>query len=188
MKLIILDRDGVVNYDSKEYIKSPDEWQPLPGSLEAISLLNSANFTITIATNQSGLARGLYNEQTLTNIHNKMHNLAKNKNAVIDSVFYCPHGPDDGCTCRKPNVGLLSQIAKNYGISLENVFFLGDSLRDVEAAINFGAKPVLVLTGNGERYRKHPVIINNQVPIFTDLLEFSKEMLSKEDKSSKPLS
>lgn len=149
-KLIILDRDGVINYDSKDYIKCPAEWQPLPGSLPAISRLNTLGYTVAIATNQSGLARKYYDVDTLDAIHNKMFAAALDNNAVIDKVFYCPHGPSDGCGCRKPKPGLLYQIQDHYQIDLKNCYFVGDSLRDIEAAIAVEATPVLVKTGNGE--------------------------------------
>jgi D-glycero-D-manno-heptose 1,7-bisphosphate phosphatase len=182
MKLIILDRDGVINYDSKDYIKSPYEWQAIPGSLEAISLLNSANYTISVATNQSGIARGLFTKPQMHSIHKKLHREAKKKNAEIDSIFYCPHGPEDHCDCRKPKPGLLAKIATYYEISLEKVYFVGDSLRDIECALNFGAKPVLLLTGNGEASKDHKLIHKNNVPIFADLMQFSKHLLATEAK------
>lgn len=183
MKLIVLDRDGVINLDSKDYIKSTQEWQPIPGSLKAISLLNSGNFTVSVATNQSGIARGLYTKQTMHAIHRKMRRWGRKENAEIDSIFYCPHGPDDGCTCRKPRPGLLEKIAKFYSYSLKNVIFVGDSVRDIQCAIHAGAKPVLVLTGNGAEAQADPIIMQHNVPIFADLLEFSKQITSNASKS-----
>ncbi|MCS5709805.1 D-glycero-beta-D-manno-heptose 1,7-bisphosphate 7-phosphatase [Candidatus Berkiella aquae] len=151
MKLIILDRDGVINEDSPDYIKSVDEWHPIPGSLEAIALLNQFGYTVAVATNQSGLARGFYDETTLNAIHDKMRLSAKTVGGHIDSIFYCPHGPNDHCDCRKPKPGLLQQIAAHYQISLTTVPYVGDSYRDLDAANRAGAVPILVLTGNGHK-------------------------------------
>jgi len=151
MKLVIIDRDGVINEDSPAYIKSADEWHPIPNSLEAIALLNRLGFTVTVATNQSGLGRGYYDIPTLEAIHDKMYQSAKDAGGTIDSIFYCPHVSEDNCDCRKPKPGLLHQIAKHYGISLDNVPYVGDSYRDLQAGISAGATPVLVLTGNGRK-------------------------------------
>ncbi|HRE31048.1 MAG TPA: D-glycero-beta-D-manno-heptose 1,7-bisphosphate 7-phosphatase [Candidatus Berkiella sp.] len=151
MKLIILDRDGVINEDSPDYIKSVDEWHPIPGSLEAIALLNQYGYTVAVATNQSGLARGLYNEATLNDIHDKMRQSTNTLGGKIDSIFYCPHGPNDNCNCRKPQPGLLRQIAAHYQIPLTMVPYVGDSYRDLDAANRAGAVPILVLTGNGHK-------------------------------------
>jgi D-glycero-D-manno-heptose 1,7-bisphosphate phosphatase len=151
MKLVILDRDGVINEDSKDYIKSPEEWHPIPGSLPAIALLNQQGYTVVVATNQSGLARGYYNEDMLNAIHHKMHEAVKAINGKIDHIFFCPHGPTDNCDCRKPKPGLLHQIAAHYNIALDNVPYIGDSYRDLEAAQSAGATPILVLTGNGRK-------------------------------------
>lgn len=182
MKLVILDRDGVINYDSEDYIKSPEEWRPIPGSLEAISLLNSDDFTVTLATNQSGIGRGLYTRDKMHAIHRKMRRHANPKNAVIDSIFYCPHHPDEGCDCRKPRPGLLLNIAKYYDISLENVFFVGDSVRDLQAAVAAKAQPVLVCTGNGTKAKDDPFIQQHHVPIFDDLMAFARNLCPKEPK------
>lgn len=154
MKLIILDRDGVINFDSDEFIKSPDEWIPIPGSLEAIARLNQAGYRVVVATNQSGIARGLFDIVTLNAIHRKMHMLAQMAGADIDAVFFCPHGPDDNCECRKPKPGMLQAIAERYSISLKGVPNVGDSLRDLQAGYTQGCTPHLVLTGKGERTRQ----------------------------------
>ena len=187
MKLLILDRDGVINEDSDEYIKSPDEWRAIPGSLEAIALLNQAGFTISVATNQSGIARGLYSLDVLNAIHEKMHACAKSHNANIDTVFYCPHGPDDHCDCRKPKTGLFHQIADHYQIQLNNTYAVGDSLRDLQAAVAVGCLPVLVKTGKGlrtinnpefDRFRK--TITNIEIPVYNNLLKFAQYLIGNE--------
>ena len=154
MKLIILDRDGVINQDSASYIKSPEEWKPIPGSLEAIALLNQAGFRVLVATNQSGVGRGLFEMATLNAIHEKMHRALALAGGRIDSVFYCPHTQEAGCNCRKPAPGLFEEIAHRFGASLEGVPAIGDSLRDLQAAAAVGAQPILVLTGKGKKTLK----------------------------------
>lgn len=151
MKLVILDRDGVINEDADSFIKSPDEWRPIAGSLEAIARLNQADYQVVIASNQSGIARGLFSIETLNQIHDKMHRMLAEAGGQVDAVFFCPHGPEDGCHCRKPATGLFEQIAERLGISLQAVPVLGDSLRDLQAAQAVGADPMLVLTGKGEK-------------------------------------
>lgn len=180
MKLIILDRDGVINEDSDEYIKSPHEWRPIAGSLEAIALLNQHGYTVTVATNQSGIARGYYNLDTLAQIHQKMHAAVHALGGTIDSVFYCPHGPDDDCDCRKPKPGLLHQIKTHYGISLENVPVIGDSWRDLQAAIAVNAKPFLVLTGKGLKTQQAYLdsLTKEHIRVFSDLLSFANTIHS----------
>ena len=148
MKLLILDRDGVINEDSDEFIKNADEWIPIPGSIDAIAKL-SKQFTVYIATNQSGLGRGLFKLPQLEAMHEKLNNLVQSRGGRIEEIFYCPHRPEDNCACRKPKPGLLLQIARHAGCSLESVPVVGDSLRDLEAAIAVGAKPILVMTGKG---------------------------------------
>ncbi len=174
MKLIILDRDGVINHDSDDYIKSPDEWLPIDGSLEAIAKLNKAGYTIAVATNQSGIARGLYDHETLEKIHQKLHHCVEEAGGRVDFIAYCPHGPDDGCDCRKPKPGLLIQIAKHYDISLKDVPFIGDSYRDLQAAQAVGAQPVLLKTGYGEK-----TIANNNldgIPVYQDLQSYVEDI------------
>ncbi len=151
MKLIILDRDGVINHDSDKFIKSPNEWIPIPGSLEAIARLNQAGYRVIVATNQSGIARGLFNILTLNAIHQKMHTAAKQVGADIDAVFFCPHAADDNCDCRKPKPGMLQEIGKRFDISLKGLPTVGDSLRDLQAGFVTGCTPYLVLTGKGEK-------------------------------------
>ena len=147
MKLIILDRDGVINEDSDAYIKSADEWIPIPGSLEAIARLNKGGYRVAVATNQSGVARGLFNMVTLNAIHQKMHARAQQIGADIDAVFFCPHSAADSCDCRKPKPGMLRAIAKRFDVSLKGVPSVGDSLRDLQAGFIVGCAPHLVLTG-----------------------------------------
>ncbi len=149
--LVILDRDGVINRDSADFVKSLDEWIPLPGSIPAIARLSRAGYTVTVASNQSGLARGLVERRALKAMHRKLRRLVKKEGGRIDRIVVCPHGPDDGCDCRKPKAGLLKQLAKHYRSSLIGAPVVGDSLRDIEAALAVGARPILVRTGNGRR-------------------------------------
>ncbi|MEW5838897.1 MAG: D-glycero-beta-D-manno-heptose 1,7-bisphosphate 7-phosphatase [Pseudomonadota bacterium] len=150
-KLIILDRDGVINHDSDDFIKSVDEWIPLPGSLEAMARLTQAGWIVTVASNQSGLARGLFSEATLHAMHQKMHDLLAALGGRVDYLSYCPHGPDEPSACRKPMPGMYEEIAAHFGCSLQNVPVVGDSLRDLQAAVAVGARPMLVRSGKGER-------------------------------------
>ena len=149
MKLIILDRDGVINEDSDAFVKSVDEWIPLPGSIDAIARLSQAGWTVAIATNQSGLARGHFSEKTLQAMHQRLHDLVTEQGGQIDLIQYCPHGPDDGCDCRKPLPGLFQQIAAHYAVALDGVPTVGDSLRDLQAGVAMGCQPYLVRTGKG---------------------------------------
>jgi D-glycero-D-manno-heptose 1,7-bisphosphate phosphatase len=148
-KLVLLDRDGVINVDSDDYIKSPDEWRPLPGSLEAIARLNAHGFEIVVVSNQSGIGRGLFSEATLAAIHSKMRAAIERAGGALLGIYYCPHRPDEGCRCRKPAPGLLERIEIDFGCSLENTPFIGDKRSDVEAALAVGARPILV--GSGQR-------------------------------------
>ena len=148
-KLIVLDRDGVINEDSDDYIKSPEEYIPIPGSLEAISKLNKAGYTVAVATNQSGLARGYFSQETLDQMHDKLTTLLSQAGGKIDRIYVCPHGPDDHCDCRKPRPGLLLQILADYDAKSGQVIAIGDSLRDLQAARAVNMVPVLVRTGKG---------------------------------------
>lgn len=150
MKLVILDRDGVINFDSAQFIKSPEEWMPIPGSLEAIAMLNQAGFRVALATNQSGIERGLFDMATLNAIHDKMHRALGQFGGRIDALFYCPHTADSNCDCRKPKPGMLEEIARRFGTDLQGIPSVGDSLRDLQAGLSLGAQPVLVRTGKGE--------------------------------------
>ena len=149
--LIVLDRDGVINRDSTDFVKSAGEWVPLPGSIEAIANLSRAGFTIAVASNQSGLGRGLFDRRALAAMHRKFRRLVANAGGRVDRIVVCPHTPDDGCDCRKPKAGLLHRLGRHYNIDLGGVPVVGDSLRDLEAALNAGARPILVRTGNGKK-------------------------------------
>lgn len=147
---IFLDRDGVINVDSAQFIKSPEEWKPIPGSLEAIARLNQAGYTVVVATNQSGIGRGLFDMATLNAIHDKMHRALTQVGGRIDAVFFCPHTADARCECRKPRPAMLIEAGRRFGVDLASVPCIGDSLRDLQAADAARAQPVLVLTGKGE--------------------------------------
>lgn len=168
VKLIILDRDGVINYDREQFIKSPDEWRPIPGSLEAIARLNHAGFRVVVATNQSGLGRRLLDTATLISIHEKLHKALSQVGGRIDGVFFCPHTDDANCDCRKPKPGMLADIGRRFGVELTGVPCIGDSLRDLQAAEACGAQPILVLTGKGEKTLRDGNFPKNTV-IFPDL-------------------
>jgi len=168
VKLIILDRDGVINYDREQFIKSPDEWRPIPGSLEAIARLNHAGFRVVVATNQSGLGRRLLDTATLISIHEKLHKALAQVGGRIDAVFFCPHTADANCDCRKPKPGMLLDIGQRFGVELTGVPCIGDSLRDLQAAESCGAQPILVLTGKGEKTLRDGEFPKNTV-IFPDL-------------------
>lgn len=150
MKLVILDRDGVINVDSSNFIKNPNEWVPIPGSLEAIAQLNQHGFRVAVATNQSGIARGLFDMATLNAIHEKMHRALAQVGGRIDALFYCPHAADDKCDCRKPKTGMIKEIGRRFSIELNNVYGVGDAFRDLQAFSDAGCKPILVRTGKGE--------------------------------------
>lgn len=177
MPLVILDRDGVINEDSDDYIKSPDEWVPIPGSLEAIAQLTNAGWEIVIATNQSGVARKLYDLDTLAAIHDKMHRSVAEFGGKIDAIFFCPHAPKDECSCRKPLPGMFESISERLQTSLEGVPAIGDSLRDIQAAQAVGAQPVLVRTGKGSR-----TLYANEglegIPIYCDLKQAVNALLA----------
>ena len=149
MKLVILDRDGVINQDSANFIKNPNEWVPLPGSLEAIALLNQHGFRVALATNQSGIARGLFDMVTLNAIHDKMHRALAQVGGRIDALFYCPHAADEHCDCRKPKAQMIEDIGRRLSVDLMHVPAVGDSLRDLQAYNTAGCQPILVRTGNG---------------------------------------
>ena len=149
LKLVILDRDGVINADSDTYIKTVDEWIPIPGSIEAIAQLSSAGYRVAVATNQSGLARGYFDEITLANMHNLMCALVEQAGGEIDVICYCPHAPDAGCDCRKPKTGLLEQIGEALGIKVQGAWLVGDHVKDMQMAVAGGCKPLLVRTGKG---------------------------------------
>lgn len=149
MQLIILDRDGVINQDSDHYVKTAEEWQPVPGSIEAIARLADAGYTVVVATNQSGLSRGLFGLDELESIHHKMCSLAEQAGGYISAIFYCPHVPEEHCRCRKPAPGLFEAIAREFDTDLREVPVIGDSLRDLQAGLLLGCTPILVRTGKG---------------------------------------
>ena len=153
MKLIILDRDGVINYDSDAFIKTPDEWKPIPGSLDAIAHLTQAGYRVVIATNQSGISRGLLDMVTLNAINDKMCKAVNQVGGRIDAMFFCPHASTDKCNCRKPATGMFKEISDRFGLELNGVPAIGDSLRDLQAAAEVGAIPILVLSGKGKKTR-----------------------------------
>ena len=178
-KLIVLDRDGVINYDSEHFIKSPDEWRPVPGSVEAIARLNHAGYRVVVATNQSGIGRGLFDMGMLNTIHEKMHKALAHAGARVDAIFFCPHTADSRCECRKPKAGMLLEIGKRFNMELTGVPCIGDSLRDLQAAEAVGAQPMLVLTGKGEKTLRDGNFPKNTV-IFPDLAFAVSALLAEE--------
>lgn len=158
MKLIILDRDGVINHDSEQFIKSPEEWRPIDGSLEAIARLNQWGWRVVVASNQSGIGRGLFGMDTLNAIHDKMVKSLARMGGRLDAIFFCPHKADSTCDCRKPKPGMLLQIAERFNVDLDGVPLVGDSLRDLQAGEQVGCKPYLVLTGKGQTTRLDPAL------------------------------
>ena len=175
MKLLILDRDGVINYDSDAYIKNLNEWIPLPGAVEAIARLSKAGWTVAVATNQSGLARGYYDVATLEAMHTRLRELVAEQGGEVGLIVHCPHGPDDGCACRKPKPGMLQQIAAHYGVPLHGVWFVGDSSGDLMAAQAVDCQPVLVKTGKGERTLAQALPADTLV--FDDLAAVAAQLL-----------
>nr|WP_276583556.1 D-glycero-beta-D-manno-heptose 1,7-bisphosphate 7-phosphatase [Pseudomonas sp. RIT-PI-S] len=147
--MIILDRDGVINQDSDAYIKTVEEWIPIPGSIEAIARLSQAGWTVAVATNQSGIARGYYSLATLDAMHARLRERVAEEGGEVGLIVYCPHGPDEGCDCRKPKAGMLHTIARHYGVALPGLWFVGDSRSDLAAAVTVNAQPILVKTGKG---------------------------------------
>ena len=180
-KIIILDRDGTINRDSDDYIKSPEEWQPLPGALEAIARLSQAGWHLVIASNQSGLGRGLFDVATLNQVHDRMNKMLSATGGRIDAIFYCPHAPTDGCNCRKPMPGLIEQIAERFGLEMQGVSFVGDTLNDMMAATAAGCVPHLVLTGKSEALRGQalPPVFPAGTQMHLDLNAFVDVLLKK---------
>ena len=187
IKLVILDRDGTINRASDQFVKSPEEWEPLPGSLEAIGRLNHAGYHVVLATNQSGLGRGIFDVASLNSVHAHMMKALSVYGGRIDAVFYCPHGPDEGCHCRKPEPGLLEQIAERYGVDLHGVPYIGDSLRDMQAAVHAGCEPHLVCTGRHTDLRGHqgaPAGFPEGTRVHADLAACVDALLSTEGRAS----
>ena len=176
-QLVILDRDGVINADSDAFIKSPREWHALPGSLEAIRDLGAAGFDVVVATNQSGVGRGLFDAETLAAIHRRMRDAVQTAGGRLAGIYFCPHHPDDGCDCRKPAPGLLHQIARDFARSLEQVPVIGDSARDLEAAIAVGARPILVRTGKG---RQTEASLPGDTEVFDDLAAAAHTLIDEQ--------
>jgi len=186
-RLVILDRDGTINADSDEYVKSADEWVPLPGALDAIARLNHAGWHVVVASNQSGLGRGLFDVAALNAMHAKMHKLLAAAGGRIDAVFYCPHSPEEACTCRKPASGLFEQIGERYGMDLKGVHTVGDTLRDLQAGATLGCQPHLVLTGKGEKWRGQPLPTDFPAgtTVHDDLSAFADWLLTQPVSSAK---
>ena len=176
MKLVILDRDGVINHDSPTYIKSPDEWKPIPRSLDAIARLTQADYRVVVATNQSGVGRGLFDMATLNAIHDKMHRAVGQAGGRIDAVFYCPHAMEANCGCRKPRTGLLEDIGRRFNTSLQEVPCIGDQLRDLQAAAAVSAQPILVLTGKGAKTQREGGLPPN-TRVYADLADAVKPLV-----------
>lgn len=176
MKLVILDRDGVINFDSEHFIKTPAEWKAIPGSLEAIAKLTQAGYRVVVATNQSGIGRGLFDMDTLNAMHDKMHRAVQAVGGRIDAIFYCPHSADSNCDCRKPKPGMFVRIASCFNADMSKAFSVGDSLRDLQASAAAGAQPILVLTGKGKA-----TLTEEQIPegtlVFDDLAAVVEHLL-----------
>jgi D-glycero-D-manno-heptose 1,7-bisphosphate phosphatase len=175
MKIVILDRDGTINRDSDQYIKSPEEWKPIKGSLEAIARLTQAGYRVVVATNQSGIARGLFDTATLNAIHGTMQRAVQQAGGRIDAIFFCPHAEETDCECRKPKPGMLLEVGKRMNTPLAGVPMVGDALRDLQAAAAAGARPVLVLTGKGRRTRDAGGLPPG-TDIFPDLAAFAAQL------------
>lgn len=175
MKLVILDRDGTINLDSEDYIKSPAEWTPIKGSLEAIARLIQADYRVAVATNQSGIGRGLFDTQALFAIHDKLQRALGQVGGRIDAFFFCPHKADDNCRCRKPQPGMLLEVARRFNVAIEDVSMVGDSRKDVEAAAAAGARPVLVLTGNGAKTQAEGNLPRGTT-VHADLAAFARQL------------
>lgn len=189
MKLVIIDRDGTINEDSADYIKSPEEWIPLPNALEAIARLNQAGWHVVVASNQSGLGRGLFDVASLNAIHTKMHTMLAAVGGRVDAIFYCPHAPDVGCQCRKPKPGLYEQIGERYALDLQDVPAVGDSVRDLVAAAAVGCTPHLVLTGKSAAYQGQdnlPDGCPEGTIAHVDLAAFAQYLVGRDAQASQP--
>ncbi len=178
MKMVILDRDGVLNHDREDFIKTPDEWEPIDGSMEAVARLNEAGYRVMIATNQSGIGRGMLDMATFNRINLKMHSILRHFGGWIDAIFFCPDPPDSDSQCRKPNPGMLHEIREHCNTTLEDTPMVGDKLSDIQAAIAGGAQPVLVRTGYGAQTEKSGKLPDG-VPVYDDLRAFVEHLLEK---------
>ncbi|AUX61152.1 D-glycero-beta-D-manno-heptose 1,7-bisphosphate 7-phosphatase [Simonsiella muelleri] len=182
MKLIILDRDGVINQDRDDFVKSADEWLPIDGSMDAIAFLTQAGYTLAVATNQSGIARQYFTMQTLNEMHSKMHKLVRQAGGEISGIWYCPHLADHQCDCRKPKSGMILDILQRFNAEASETWLVGDSLRDLQAIANVGGKPVLVRTGKGMKtLEKDKDSLPENTQIFDDLLAFSQFLIHCDD-------
>ena len=177
MKLAILDRDGVINHDSDQYIKSPSEWRPIAGSIEAIARLNQHGYHIAVATNQSGIGRGLFDMATLNAINDKMMELVFRQGGRIDALFFCPHTAVENCSCRKPKTGMFEEIAARFHTELKGVPVVGDSLKDLQTADAVGAQPILVLTGKGRKTQEEGGLPRRTL-VFEDLAEAARHLVA----------
>lgn len=177
MKLVILDRDGVINRDSDQFIKNPDEWKPIPGSLEAIAKLNHSGYRVVVASNQSGIGRGLFDMAALNAINDKMYRALGLFGGRIDALFYCPHSAESDCECRKPKAGMFLDIAQRFNVSLSGVPSVGDSQRDLQAASTAGAQPILVLTGKGKK-TKAAGDLPEGTQVYADLAEAVRRIVA----------
>lgn len=175
MKLIVLDRDGVINVDSDQFIKSPDEWKPIPGSLEAIARLNESGWRVVVASNQSGVGRGLFDMDTLNAINEKMTKAIGQAGGRLDAIFFCPHSADSTCDCRKPRPGMFVQIAERFNVDMKGVPVVGDSLRDLQAGVAVGCQPYLVLTGKGAKTQADPALPEGTL-VFPDLAAVAAQL------------
>ena len=175
MKLIVLDRDGVINVDSEQFIKSPDEWKPIPGSLEAIARLNESGWRVVVASNQSGVGRGLFDMDTLNAINEKMTKAIGQAGGRLDAIFFCPHSADSTCDCRKPRPGMFVQSAGRFNVDMRGVPVVGDSLRDLQAGVAVGCQPYLVLTGKGAKTQADPALPEGTL-VFPDLAAVAAQL------------
>jgi D-glycero-D-manno-heptose 1,7-bisphosphate phosphatase len=180
MKLVILDRDGVINHDSDRYIKSPAEWQPIPGAIEAIARLHQGGFRIVVATNQSGIGRGLFDMATFNAMNDKMMEMVFRQGGRIDALFFCPHTDAENCSCRKPKTGMFEEIAARYHVDLKGVPCVGDAIRDLQAADAVGGQPILVLTGKGKA-TKESGLLPRKTLVFPDLAEVSRHLVAAKE-------
>lgn len=175
MRLVILDRDGVINRESDAFVKTPEEWIPIPGSIEAIARLFRNGYKVIVASNQSGVGRGLFSLDTLAAIHGRMRREVEAAGGKIDGIFFCPHAPGAGCDCRKPKTGLLKQIAERYQVSLKGLPMIGDSERDLVAARAVGGRPILVRTGNGLKALEEDHEVENYDDLAAAVAQLLKE-------------